>query len=161
MANIVEKNKVIELDFVITNSKGEILDQSEGNEPMVYLHGAGDLLDVLEEALEGKSIKDAINLKVSKEDAYGEIDESLIIRIPKQAIEHDAELAVGEEFELEMENGEVEIFTVIKVDAEEYLVDGNHPFAGIDLVFSLEIKRIREATEKEIEQGYPDEQYLH
>ncbi len=150
----ISRNHVVTLNYQVTDKDGEVVDA--GDEPLVYLHGGyGGLFDALEVVLQGKSAGDAFRVELTAEEAFGEYDEALISVEPRSAFPKD--IRVGTRVESEDEAGEPMLFTVTAIEKNKVVVDGNHPLAGMDLVFSGTVASVRRATEKEIAEGAPDQ----
>ncbi len=150
---IIEKNKAVSIDYVLTNEDGEILDSTQQQSPMVYLHGANNILPGLEKELEGKGLKGRLRTKIAPADAYGEYDEHLVQIIPLADFPNADRVKAGVQFEVDTSQG-VKIATITKVEESEFTLDLNHPLAGQVLHFDVEVVDIRDATEEEIENGH-------
>lgn len=149
----ISRNHVVTLHFQVTDKAGEVVDA--GSEPLVYLHGGyGGLFDALEVVLQGKSVGDAFRVELTAEEAFGEYDEGLVSVEPRSAFPKD--IRVGTQVETEDEEGEPMLFTITAIEKDKVVIDGNHPLAGMDLVFSGSVAGVRAAKEKEIAQGGPD-----
>ena len=149
----ISRNHVVTLDYQVTDKDGQVVDAGEA--PLVYLHGGyGGLFDALEVALQGKSAGDAFRVALTAEEAFGEYDEALVSVEPRSAFPKD--IRVGTRVETEDEAGEPMLFTITAIEKNKVVVDGNHPLAGMDLVFSGAVASVRPATEKEIAAGAPD-----
>ena len=149
----ISRNHVVTLNYQVADKAGEVVDA--GAEPLVYLHGGyGGLFDALEVALQGKAVGDAFRVELTAEEAFGEYDEALVSVEPRSAFPKD--IQVGTEVEAEDEEGEPQLFTITAIEKNKVVVDGNHPLAGLDLVFSGTVASVRPATEKEIAEGMPD-----
>ena len=149
----IETNKVVTIDYTLKNAAGQIIDSSEGDEPLAYLHGNGNLVPGLEKALEGLSAGDAIQVVVPPAEGYGERDEAKVGEAPLSAFEDVGEIKPGMQFEAEGPEGS-EMVTVISVADDVITLDGNHPLAGETLHFDVTVREIREATEEELEHGH-------
>lgn len=149
----IEKNKVVGIDYTLTDDKGKVLDSSEGLEPLCYLHGADNIITGLERALEGQEVGAELQVLVTPEDGYGDRDESLMQEIPKEEFDEIEDLEVGMEFEVETEEGP-RVILITEIGDEVVTVDGNHPFSGINLSFKVAVREIRKATEEELEHGH-------
>jgi FKBP-type peptidyl-prolyl cis-trans isomerase SlyD len=148
----VAKNTVVTITYSLSNMDGEILEQSE--QPHSYLHGGyGNVFDVVENALEGKSVGDAVDVVMEPEDAFGEYDEQLV-RVEDRDV-FPAEIEVGMQFEGHGESsGEANIYTVTDITDDKVVVDGNHPLAGQSLRFHCKVTDVRAADPHEIEHGH-------
>ncbi|MDX8398166.1 MAG: peptidylprolyl isomerase [Mariprofundaceae bacterium] len=149
----ISHHKVVTIDYTLKNSEGEVLDSSEGQEPLVYLHGAENIVPGLERELEGKSVGDSISAIVSPEDGYGVHNEELIGAVPRDMFESDMDIEVGMSFQAETDQG-IQVVNVMAMTDEEVTVDGNHPLAGEALHFDVKVCQIREATAEELEHGH-------
>lgn len=149
----VSENKVVSIHYVLKNSAGEVIDSSVGRAPLSYLHGMGHIIPGLERALEGKTAGDHVDVSITPEEAYGERNEALIQAVPRSAFEGVEEIEPGMQFRAETPAGS-QILTILEVQDDQVIVDGNHPLAGETLYFSVEITDIREATEEELAHGH-------
>jgi len=149
----VADNKAVSIHYTLTNDEGETLDSSIGGEMLVYLHGAGNIISGLENALAGKSIGDKMNVRIEAEDAYGEFMEDRIQVISRDMFEGIDTIEVGMQFHADVSSGPG-IVTVIEVLGDDITIDGNHPLAGIPLTFDVEIMHIRPATAEEMAHGH-------
>lgn len=152
----ISKNSVVTLSYRVVDKKGNLLDT--GDEPLVYLHGGyGDIFAKVEKELEGKNIGDDVEVALLAKESFGEFDEALIVTQPRS--EFDEHIHEGEQFEEIIEDelsGEEEsiIYLVKEVTPEHVVLDGNHPFAGIDVVFHGVVADVRKATKEEIKEQY-------
>jgi FKBP-type peptidyl-prolyl cis-trans isomerase SlyD len=149
----VQKNKVVAIDYKLTDSKGAMIDSSESHGPLTYIQGIGNLIPGLEKELEGKKAGDNIKVKIDAKDGYGERNDSLCQTVPRAQFESTEALEVGMQFEVETEQGEL-VVSVTKIDGDNVTVDGNHPLAGVELHFDVTIKSIRDASAEEIAHGH-------
>lgn len=151
---IIEDKKVVSVQFTVKNVKtSEIIETSDGGEPLVYLHGFQNLVPGLERALTGKKVGENYEVTVQPEEGYGERDETLVQQVPRDAFQGIDNIKLGMEFQAESPNGPV-VVEVVAVDDDTITVDSNHPLAGVTLAFSGTIQDIREATETELEHGH-------
>lgn len=149
----ISDNCVASIHYTLTDNTGKVLDTSEGQEPLSYLHGASNIIPGLESALEGKAVGDKLTVAVPAADAYGLRSDDLIQELPSSMFTGIDKVEVGMEFHSETEHG-LQVVTVTKVDGEQVTIDGNHPLAGIDLNFDVEVTEVRAATEEEITHGH-------
>ena len=139
----------VSIHYTLTNSAGENLDSSRGEEPMVYLHGYGQIITGLENALKGKEIRDKFNTTIAPADAYGELREDMLKVVPMSMFEGMDKVEVGMQFHADANEG-VDVVTVTKIDGDQVTIDGNHPMAGEALTFDVEVMDIRPATADEL-----------
>ncbi|QDV68697.1 FKBP-type peptidyl-prolyl cis-trans isomerase SlyD [Rosistilla carotiformis] len=149
----ITADKVVAFDYKLTDDKGELIDSSEGHEPLLYLHGQGGIIEGLERALEGLKVGDHVNVTVQPEEGYGLRSDELIQEVPRDEFEGDEDIEVGMQFEADTPDGPM-IFTIIEVSDEIIHVDGNHPLAGETLTFDVTIREVRDATDEEMEHGH-------
>ena len=146
------KGNVVTVQYTLTDSSGEVLESSVGDEPLQYLHGFDEIAEGLEKVLEGKEkgFKTKVSLKAA--DAYGERDAEMVIEVPRTDLPEDVE--AGEEIWSDDEDGEPQGFTVVKLTDETATLDANHPYAGKDITFDVELLDVRAATEEELDHGH-------
>ena len=150
----VARNAVVTLEYHVTDPDGEVVD--EGREPIVYLHGGyEDIFPKIEEALQGKAIGESVQVKLQPDEAFGEYDASLVQIEPRK--DFPKELQVGMQFEGGPEDGGDEDFVIYRVTdiaGDKVVLDGNHPLAGMALVFTCTVSGVRPASTEEIEHGH-------
>jgi FKBP-type peptidyl-prolyl cis-trans isomerase SlyD len=151
----IQPNKHVVLDYELRADDGDLLDASEaeGGEPIQYVHGYGMLVPGLEAALAGLRAGDERDIVVPAEAGYGEYDEDLVLEIERSEFPEPAAVAVGDEFVAESPEGEEIPMTVVEVKDDAVVVDANHPLAGLTLRYSVKVRDVREATEREIEEA--------
>ena len=148
----IAKNKVVRIDYELTDPDGQVLDSSKQRGPLTYLHGLGNLIPALEEELEGKEQGQEVDLKLDPEQAYGQKDENLVQQVPRKMFQHVENLEEGMRFEAQTDEGS-QVVTVVGVDEENVTVDANHPLAGVPLHFSVNVLEVRDATDEEVNAG--------
>ncbi|HPU79940.1 peptidylprolyl isomerase [Accumulibacter sp.] len=153
----VAKNTVVTLDYSVTDVDGELVDA--GQEPLVYLHGGyDDIFPMIEEAMHGKKIGESVTIKMQPDDAFGEYDAALVQLEPRS--QFPQEVQVGMQFEGVPEGAEgdeeddVLIYRVTEIADDKVVLDGNHPLAGMALVFTCTVTDVRPATAEEISHGH-------
>jgi FKBP-type peptidyl-prolyl cis-trans isomerase SlyD len=149
---VVEKDRVVTIEYSLKDDGGNLIDSSEGSEPLVYLHGNGNLIPGLEKELAGKNAGDKLSCVIAAADAYGERDDSLVFKVAKSEFD-GADVEIGMQFEAQGEEG-AQVVTVIAVEGDEVTIDANHPLAGENLHFDVKVVEVREATKEEIEHGH-------
>ena len=151
---LIAANKAVSIDYTLTNDAGEVIDSSAGGAPMVYLHGAGNIIVGLEKALEGKRAGDELSVAVEPQDAYGEYSAELVAVLGREMFEGVDELEVGMQFHASGPDGSMQIVTIRDLDGDEVTVDGNHPRAGQRLNFQVKVVDVRDAHAEEIAHGH-------
>ncbi len=149
----IDNNAVVTLQFILTDTDGTVIHETTDDEPMVYLHGWSELIDGLERELTGKSAGDEIDITVTPDDGYGEIDPQLV-QIYNRADFGDDKPEIGMERSGKDPNGEFRLLRVIAIDGDDVTVDMNHPLAGKTITFCVRIDDVRAATETEIAHGH-------
>lgn len=149
----VARDSVVLIHYTLTNDAGEVLDSSANGEPLAYLHGGGNIISGLEEALEGKTTGDKLKVAIPAAKAYGEHDPQMVQQVPKRAFQGVGEVKAGMRFTAQTEDGPRQV-VVTRVTGDMVTVDGNHPLAGQALNFDVEITEVRAATEEELAHGH-------
>ncbi|HHH45352.1 MAG TPA: peptidylprolyl isomerase [Gammaproteobacteria bacterium] len=149
----IEAQKVVTLNYTLTDKEGTVIDESNDSS-FAYLHGASNIIPGLENALLGKQAGDSLSVSVSPEEGYGERDASRTQSVPKEMFPQDAEIEVGMQFHAQGPNGETIVVTVTNVEDDTVTVDGNHPLAGVELNFAVEVIEVRDASPEELEHGH-------
>jgi len=145
----IATNSVVSIHYTLKDETGEVLDASEGREPLDYIHGSGQIIPGLESALEGRSRGEEFSVVIEPENGYGNRNETLVHEVPKSEFETPDEIEVGMQFRVGDEGGTL-IMVVAGIGDEVVTLDGNHPLAGVTLSFDISIADVREATEEEI-----------
>jgi FKBP-type peptidyl-prolyl cis-trans isomerase SlyD len=149
----VTQDAVVSIHYTLTDDSGKTLDSSAGGEPLAYLHGNGNLIPGLERELEGKSVGDRFSVKIPAADAYGEYDKALVQRVPRRALKGIGNLQVGMQLQAQGSQGPRQV-TVTQIAGDMVTVDANHPLAGQNLNFEVEVAEVRAATEEEKAHGH-------
>ena len=148
----IAKNTVVTLNYTVKDPDGNMID--DGHHPLVYLHGGYDgIFALIEEALQGKTVGENLKVKLAPEDAFGEFDEELVL--VEDASLFPDNIEVGMSFERVGEHGEEDmIYRITDIAEGKVVVDGNHPLAGVALIFDVTVKDVRAATSEEIGHGH-------
>lgn len=150
---IIENNKVVSIDYKLCGDDGQVIDSSEGREPLAYLHGCGNIVSGLEEVLTGKAVGEAVKVSIPPEKGYGVRDEAKLVEVPKEKLQNPAQIEPGMQFQAETPEGP-QVFTVAKVGDTSVTLDANHPLAGATLNFDVTVREVRDATEEEKTHGH-------
>lgn len=140
------------MHYSVLDSEGNLIDSSYDGEPLEFLQGQKFLIEGLENALEGHTKGDAFEVEVKADDAYGPRHDGLVQQIGSEMFA-DFDVEVGMQLRATTDDGEQTVIVIDKTD-EYVIVDGNHPLAGIDLKFDVEVLEVREATADEIAHGH-------
>ena len=150
---MIEKGKTVSFHYTLKNAEGEEMESSKDKDPMSYLHGANNIIAGLEIAMEGRNTGDSFEVTVQPEEAYGLRNEKNVQRIPLKRLKGVGPISIGQVLNLQKKEGNVQV-TVLKIGRFNADVDGNHPLAGEQLTFAVEITDVREATEEESSHGH-------
>ncbi len=153
MSLMIGKNAVVGINYTLTNDAGEVMDTSEGRGPLVYLHGANNLIPGLEKQLEGKAEGATFKTTIEPAEAYGESNPELVQTLPREMFKGVDNIEPGMGFTAQGPQGQQHI-VVTEVNGDEVTVDGNHPMAGKTLHFDVEVVSVRDASEEEIAHGH-------
>jgi FKBP-type peptidyl-prolyl cis-trans isomerase SlyD len=149
----IAKNSVVVIHYAVSDGEGTLIDSSYEDKPMAIIQGTGYLIPGLDDALVDHEAGDKFEVAVPCEQAYGERHDEYVQTVPKEVLAGVEDLAVGTQLRATTDEGEQTVI-VIDVQDEEITVDGNHPLAGLDLNFDVEIIEVRAATEEELEHGH-------
>jgi FKBP-type peptidyl-prolyl cis-trans isomerase SlyD len=162
--SVVVAQKVVTLEYVLKNAEGTVLDSSEDNAPLSYLHGSHQIVPGLERALEGLKVGDKKEVVVQPVDGYGEPDPNGIFPVPLSAFPAELKLSVGDALMGEDDEGNTMPVRIVEVRADSVLVDANHPLAGQVLYYHVTIQSVREPTPEELTHGHvhnPGDEHDH
>ncbi|HEB52798.1 MAG TPA: peptidylprolyl isomerase [bacterium] len=154
MKPTIADGHVVTLHYRLTLDDGSIADESFGGDPLVYLHGANNIVAGLERQLTGKAAGDKCEVQVPPAEGYGDYDPTLDQTVPRSAFPADAQLQEGLAFQARDRNNQPITLWIRKIAGDEITVSPNHPMAGQNLNFSIEIQDVREATPQEKEHGH-------
>lgn len=150
----IETNKVVTLNFTLTDDSGNVLDSTDQGGPFSYISGRGMVLPKLEEAVSVMMIGTKKQLKLEAADAYGNYNEQIVQVVGKENFPEDFVLEVGMEYMASNPEGVQMPFTITEVNGDEITIDFNHPFAGMNLIFDLELLDVRDANAEELAHGH-------
>ena len=145
------KRRVLSFNYTLKDTQGQVLDSSTDG-PMAFLEGAGQIIPALEDQLKGMLIGQKKNVKLAAKDAYGEMEPKMVMDVPKQELAH-LQIEVGAFLQLQLQD-RVKVVRVTKIGDETVTLDGNHPLAGQDLEFDVELTDSRDATPEELAHGH-------
>lgn len=148
----VARNKAVTLDYTLSDATGVTLETSKGKEPLTYIHGSGGLIKGFENAMEGRSARDSFSFTVKPQDGYGERRDELVFQAAREQLKGVPELAIGMPLKVQTTDGTL-VVTVAGFEGEKVLLDGNHPLAGKELTFAVEVLDVRDATPEELEEA--------
>jgi FKBP-type peptidyl-prolyl cis-trans isomerase SlyD len=177
---IVEAKTKVGIAYTLKELSGRILEEIPPSHPFVYIHGYDNIIPGLENALEGRKLGEKFSIEIPYDMGYGPYRNDLLIQVPKEELQEVGELWLGMELEMMQDNDIREfqlpdtadefvdglnldddgdgdgIYIVKEIYKDTVLVDGNHPFAGKDLIFDVQVVSIDAPSFTELETGFPD-----
>lgn len=156
---LIAADHVVFIEYVLTDDAGEELDSNQGGEPLGYLHGHGQIVPGLEEALVGKTVGHHAQITVAAADGYGVHDPDRLVTVGRDRFEFEVE--PGQVLEANLPQGGGVPFVVLEVNKETVTLDGNHPLAGKTLHFDIKVLGVRQATAEELEHGHAHGEHGH
>jgi len=149
----ITKNTVVKMHYAVSDNEDTLIDSSYDHQPLEMIQGTGYMIQGLETALEGHTTGDKFEVEVAADDAYGQRHNGFVQTMSKEVFADMEELQVGSQLRATTDDGEQTVI-VVEITDEQVTVDGNHPLAGIDLKFEVDILAVREATDEELEHGH-------
>lgn len=146
----IARNSVVTIDFTMYDDENEVLESSQEEGPLVYMHGIGELPEGLEVELLGKRAGDEVEITLEPADAYGDYDESLVQAVPREQFDDVEDLQIGMSFETE----DGQRVQVVGLEGDDVIVDANEPYAGETVRFTVKVLGVREASDEEVEHGH-------
>jgi len=138
----VKSGDTVRIHYTGTLTDGSTFDSSEGREPLSFKVGIGQVIPGLDVALPGMRVGDKKTVEVACQDAYGPINPAMRQAIPRDSIPEDLSLEIGTQLQMQASEGQVMPVTVVALTDQEVTLDANHPLAGQDLVFAIELVSI-------------------
>lgn len=145
--------RVVTFHYTLRDPAGQVLDTSAGGEPIAFLEGAGQIIDGLDEQLRGEPAGRKTTVRVPAAKAYGPHDPAQVQRVQRAALPVEGGLKIGDVFQAGADR-HAPVVKVVAIEGETVLLDANHPLAGVDLAFDVEIVAAREATADELRHGH-------
>ena len=156
----ISDGKAVQIDYTLRNDAGEMLDSSEGRQPLAYLHGAGNIIPGLEAALEGKGAGDALSVSIPPAQGYGERDDAKTLTVGLSQFPDPKQAQLGAQFGIQTDQGS-HMATVTAVVGDQVTLDLNHPLAGETLHFDVDVVDVKEASEEERAHGHVHSGHAH
>ena len=138
---MIQNGSTVNVHYTGRLTDGEVFDTSEGKEPLSFTVGTGQIIPGFENAIIGKATGDKVTVNITAAEAYGEIREDLVVKVPNSQLPGAVE--VGMSLQAQAENGIPVNVTVKEVNEDHAVIDGNHPFAGKELVFDIEVVSVQ------------------
>jgi len=152
-ATVVDK-KIVQMSYKGTLADGTVFGQSQPDKPLEFMVGAGKMIPTLEKGIMGLKVGSKKKIEIKAADAYGEYDKNAVQEVPKGEFPKDLQLAVGQLLRIDSPVGPRTVKIIAMTD-KTVSVDFNHPLAGKDLTFEIEIVKIRDATKEELAAAFP------
>lgn len=149
----IAERTVASFHYTLTDDAGTVIDSSSGAAPLTYLHGVGNIVPGLEKAMEGHRAGDRFDVLVAPEEGYGTPNEMLVQVVPSEAFQGVDRIEVGMQFQAQTPQGAISV-VIAKIEDGMVTVDGNHPLAGQNLHFAIEVVEVRDATVEEVVHGH-------
>lgn len=153
MSLLIGDNCVVSIHYTLTGDDGAVIDSSRDGSPLVYLHGANNIIPGLENELIGKTAGASLKVSVAPENGYGAHSPEGLHKVPRSAFEGVEDIEPGMQFQTEGPQG-VQLVVVTEVTDDEITIDANHPLAGKTLHFDVSVEDVRAATQEEIDHGH-------
>jgi FKBP-type peptidyl-prolyl cis-trans isomerase SlyD len=145
------KRRVLSFNYTLKDTNGQVLDSSTDG-PMAFLEGASQIIPALEDEIKGMLIGQKKNVKLAAKDAYGVVEPKMVMDVPKKEVAH-LQIEVGSFLQLQLQDS-MKVVRVTKISEDTVTLDGNHPLAGQDLEFDVELTDSRDATTEEMAHGH-------
>jgi FKBP-type peptidyl-prolyl cis-trans isomerase 2 len=142
----VKTGDTVHIHYIGTLNDGTTFDSSEGREPLTFEVGSGQIIPGLDSAIPGMTVGDKKTVNVACDDAYGQMNPAMRQDVPRADIPAEIPLEVGSRLQMQTQDGQVIPVTVASVEEETVTLDANHPLAGEDLTFNIELVKIGEAA---------------
>ena len=149
----ISQDQVVSIHYTLRDDAGEVIDRSAEGEPLAYLHGRGQLIPGLERELTGRSAGERLQVKIPPAEGYGDYDPQLVQRVPRRTLKGIGDVRVGMRLQAQTPQGPRAV-TVTEASGDMVTLDGNHPLAGKNLHFEVEVAAVRAATEEELTHGH-------
>lgn len=150
----IQRDSVVAIDYTLKGDDGKVIDKSDKGDPLLYLHGRGQIVPGLERALDGRSVGETLKVSIAPKDGYGERDPKAVVKVSRKELPPGQKPEVGMILEGEDDHGHSSEFVITAVDKDSVTLDGNHPLAGKTLHFEVTIGEVREASKEELAHGH-------
>ncbi len=138
---MIQNGNTVDVHYTGKHTTGEVFDSSVGKAPLQFVIGSGQIIPGFENAVIGKNVGDKVTVNIPASEAYGELREDLIVKVPNEQLPGPVE--VGMSLQAQAENGMPINVIVKEVNEDHAVIDGNHPFAGKELVFDIEVVSVQ------------------
>ncbi len=149
----VKEGVVVSMEYTL-HVDGELLDTSDGQGPLQYLAGYGNIVPGLENEMMGMKVGESKNVVVQPVDGYGEFDDTAFLEVPRGQFPKDMQLEEGLELTVRDEEGHAQYARVDAIQGEAVTLNFNHPLAGAELHFNVKVVGLREPNAEELDHGH-------
>jgi FKBP-type peptidyl-prolyl cis-trans isomerase SlyD len=149
----VQNDVVVSMEYTL-HVDGEKIDSSEGQDPLQFLVGYGNIISGLEREMMGMKVGESKDVIVPAEDAYGEYDEEAFIEVPRDQFPQDMPVEEGLELTVRDDSGQARYARIDAVEGDNVTLNFNHPLAGDELHFNVKVVDLRDPTAEELEHGH-------
>ena len=149
----VQEGVVVSMEYTL-KIDGEVIDTSEGQDPLEFLTGYGNIIPGLENEMIGMKVGDSKDVVVAPADGYGEYDDEALLDVPRNQFPKDMPVEEGLELTVRDDSGEGRYARIESVEGETVRLNFNHPLAGDELHFNVKVVSLREPTDEELDQGH-------
>ncbi len=156
----IQDKKVVNIKYTLTDNDKNIIDQSQDGS-FSFLIGAGNIIPGLEKSLMEKEVGNVFDVQIEPAEAYGEYNKEFVHKVPRTQFPPDVEINPGMQFQGQSPDGQMTVVTVKEINGDDIMIDNNHPLAGVQLNFAVEVTGIREASETELEHGHVHDSNEH
>jgi FKBP-type peptidyl-prolyl cis-trans isomerase SlyD len=156
----VDEGRVVSMHYTL-HVDGKVVDTSEGGEPLQFIQGMGHIIPGLEHELYDMKVGDKKDVVVAAKDGYGELNEDSYMDVPRDSFPPDVPLKEGIEMELRDQNDHPMYARIDQVADDHVRLNMNHPLAGKELHFSVQIAHLRAATDEEVSHGHVHSGHAH
>ncbi len=138
----IKQGDTVRIHYTGTLLDGKVFDSSDGRDPLEFVVGSGQIIPGLDSAMPGLSVGEKKRVEIACADAYGPINPAMRQSIPREGIPDDIPLEPGSQLQMQAPDGQVLPVTVVEADEATVTLDANHPLAGQDLIFDIEVVTI-------------------
>ncbi len=147
-------NKVVTVNYKLSDDEGNLIQKTNVDEPFVYLSGNNQILPKLEQEIDTMLIGGKKNIGLDASEAYGDYDDNAVQNVKRHEFPEGTDLEKGMEFMANTPEGKPIPFVIKDVKEDNIIIDFNHPLAGKNLNFDIELIDVRDATKEELEHGH-------
>jgi FKBP-type peptidyl-prolyl cis-trans isomerase SlyD len=152
--------KVYSFHYTLFDTAGTQLESSVSKEPLIFLAESGQIIPGLEKEIITMKVGDKKKVQVTSAEAYGDIRNDLIVEITRNQLPPGANVKIGDQFKVD-DSHHSPVFQVKSIVGDKIVLDGNHPMAGKNLIFDVELMLVREATKEEVNHGHAHGEHGH